>query len=146
MSSEDENLTEVPAFVEEHFDDPGAHRLAMQKFVVAVRALEDVIDHETGLLEQHQNPDFSDVNARKARGVRVLNQTMTDLAKFIDDDTRHEVETLLATLHGKLARNAQVLKIHLEAVGELAEMMQSAVEAQETDGTYNPFSLNAGKF
>jgi|GEM_PF-1241629 len=130
-------------------DKPGDscdYSLTMQKFVAAVKALEDVVDYETGQLEQHIDPDFADINARKARGVRILNQTMKELLKFLDDRKKHEAESLLQALQIKLQRNRELLEIHLEAVGELAEMMQSAIEAQETDGTYNPFSLNSGRF
>lgn len=146
MLTEEQSVTTVPAPEKENAGDSFGRNLAMQKFVAAVKALEDVVDHETGLLERHVNPDFADINARKTRGVRILNQTMAELAKYLDEDLNLEIESLLKMLKIKLERNSRVLKIHLEAVGELVNMLRSAFEAQETDGTYNPFSLNAGQF
>ncbi|RCL02552.1 MAG: hypothetical protein JSC188_000066 [Candidatus Tokpelaia sp. JSC188] len=127
-------------------NDPFDRNFAMQKFVAAIKALEDVIDRETSLLERRINPDFSDINARKARNLHILNRTMVELSKHLDENLNLEIENLLKMLKVKLERNSHILKIHLEAVGGLVNMLRSAFEAQETDGTYNPFLLNTGQF
>lgn len=146
MLTEEQSVTTVSAPERDNVGDSFGRNLTMQKFVAAVKALEDVVDHETGLLEQHVNPDFADINARKTRGVRILNQTIAELSKYLDEDLNLEIESLLKMLKIKLERNSRLLKIHLEAVGELVNMLRSAFEAQETDGTYHPFSLNTGQF
>ncbi|AQS40923.1 MAG: Hypothetical protein BHV28_02000 [Candidatus Tokpelaia hoelldobleri] len=118
-------------------------RLSMQKLTAAIRGLIEVVDHESGLLEQYRNPDYSEINARKARGIRVLNQTMTEYATELNEMERVEVEQHLATLQVRLDRNRVLLEMHLDAVGEMAQLLQQAYDEQEADGTYDPASLQA---
>lgn len=133
------------ASVTVHIDDPAARDIALARFVAVVNSLEEVVDYETGALEKHENPDYNDINARKARGLRDLNQSITDVARYFDDVVETKVETLLGGLKKKLERNSELLKIHLEAVTELSQMMQDAAREQETDGTYDPFTVNSGQ-
>jgi len=117
--------------------------LSMQKLTAAIRALIEVVDHESSLLEQYRNPDYSEINARKARGVRVLNQTMAEYATELNQMERIKVEQHLATLQVRLDRNRVLLEMHLDAVGEMAQLLQQACDEQEADGTYDPASLQA---
>ncbi|WP_295895845.1 flagellar protein FlgN [uncultured Bartonella sp.] len=133
------------ASVKVHIDDPAARDIALARFAAVVNSLEEVVDYETGALEKHENPDYNDINARKARGLRDLNQSITDVARYFDDVVETKVETLLGGLKKKLERNSELLKIHLEAVTELSQMMQDAAREQETDGTYDPFTVNSGQ-
>lgn len=133
------------ASVKVHIDDPAARDIALARFAAVVNSLEEVVDYETGALEKHENPDYDDINARKARGLRDLNQSITDVARYFDDVVETKVETLLGGLKKKLERNSELLKIHLEAVTELSQMMQDAAREQETDGTYDPFTVNSGQ-
>lgn len=133
------------ASVKVHIDDPAARDIALARFAAVVNSLEEVVDYETGALEKHENPDYNDINARKARGLRDLNQSITDVACYFDDVVETKVETLLGGLKKKLERNSELLKIHLEAVTELSQMMQDAAREQETDGTYDPFTVNSGQ-
>lgn len=133
------------ASVKVHIDDPAARDIALARFAAVVNSLEEVVDYETSALEKHENPDYNDINARKARGLRDLNQSITDVARYFDDVVETKVETLLGGLKKKLERNSELLKIHLEAVTELSQMMQDAAREQETDGTYDPFTVNSGQ-
>ena len=142
--SGEQNLAVVPAKV--HIDDPAARDVALARFAAVVNSLEEVVDYETDALEKHQNPDYNDINARKARGLRDLNQSMADVARYFDNVVESKVETLLGGLKKKLERNSELLKIHLEAVTELSQMMQEAAREQETDGTYDPFTINSGQY
>lgn len=127
-------------------DDPIARVIAMSRFTAAVSSLEEVVDYETEALEKNQNPNFNDINARKTRGLRDLNQSMEEVAKYMNDMVKTELETLLSGLATKLERNSELLKVHLEAVSELSQMIQDAARQQETDGTYDPFSVNNGRY
>ncbi len=142
--SGEQSMASAPV-VKAHINDPAARDVALARFAAVVNALEEVVDYETSALEQHQNPDYNDINARKARGLRDLNQSMTEVARYFDDSVENKVETLLNGLKKKLERNSQLLKIHLEAVTELSQMMQNAAREQETDGTYDPFTVNSGQ-
>lgn len=115
--------------------------LSMQKLTAAIRSLIEIVDHESSLLEQYRNPDYSEINARKARGIRVLNQTMTEYATELNEMERIEVEQHLATLQVRLDRNRVLLEMHLDAVGEMVQLLQQVCDEQEADGTYDPASL-----
>lgn len=132
--------------VKAHINDPAARDVALARFAAVVNSLEEVVDYETGALEKHENPDYNDINARKARGLRDLNQSITDVARYFDNVVEAKVETLLGRLKKKLERNSELLKIHFEAVTELSQMMQDAAREQETDGTYDPFTVNSGQY
>lgn len=128
-----------------HINDPAARDVALARFAAVVNSLEEVVDYETGALEKHENPDFNDINARKARGLRDLNLSMADVGRYFDDVVESKVEALLGGLQKKLERNSELLKMHLEAVTELSQMMQETAREQETDGTYDPFTVNTGQ-
>lgn len=132
--------------VKAHINDPAARDVALARFAAVVNSLEEVVDYETGALEKHENPDYNDINARKVRGLRDLNQSITDVARYFDNVVEAKVETLLGRLKKKLERNSELLKIHFEAVTELSQMMQDAAREQETDGTYDPFTVNSGQY
>lgn len=125
--------------------DPAARDTALARFAAVVSSLEEVVDYETSALEKNENPDYNLINFRKTRGLRDLNQSMSEVARYFDDVVETKVETLLGELKKKLERNSELLKIHLEAVGELSEMMQEAARERETDGTYDQFSVNNGQ-
>ncbi len=136
----------ISSITKKNKDDPIARVIAMSRFTAAVSSLEEVVDYETEALEKNQNPNFNDINARKTRGLRDLNQSMEEVAKYMNDMVKTELETLLSGLATKLERNSELLKVHLEAVSELSQMIQDAARQQETDGTYDPFSVNNGRY
>ena len=49
--------------------------------------------------------------------------------------------TAVVRLRDKLARNEAAIRAHLNAVNEVATIIQSAIQRSETDGTYS-----AGEF
>jgi len=50
-----------------------------------------------------------------------------------------DIQAQLDALQAKLSRNQHLLQTHMEAVNELVEMIHAAADAQETDGTYDPY-------
>lgn len=136
----------ISSITKQKKDDPVGRVIAVARFTAAVSSLEDVVDYETEALEKNQNPNFNDINARKTRGLRDLNQSMEEVAKYMNDMVKTELETLLRGLATKLERNSELLKVHLEAVSELSQMIQDAARQQETDGTYDPYSVNNGRY
>lgn len=144
MSLAEQGNEIVPVAVKKHIDDPAQRSIAMTRFIAAINSLEEVVDYETDTLEKNENPDYNDINARKTRGLRDLNQSMSEIVTYMNKAVESEVETLLGRLKKKLERNSELLKIHLEAVSELSQMMQKAAREQETDGTYDPFSISNG--
>ncbi|WP_412057553.1 flagellar protein FlgN [Bartonella sp. DGB2] len=124
--------------------NPMASEFAMQKFAAAIEGLGEVVDYESDILESNGNPDYNKINARKTRGLRDLNQAMGEVSVYLNDNMEESIARLLQGLQKKLERNSDLLKIHLEAVSELSQMMQMAVRSEETDGTYDPFSVKIG--
>lgn len=133
------------ALVKTQVNDPGARDIALTRFAAVIKSLEEVVVDETTALESNQNPDYNNINSRKTRGLRDLNQSLSDVARYFDDVVENQVETLLGGLKEKLVRNSELLQIHLEAVSEISQLMQDAERKQETDGTYDPFTINNGQ-
>ncbi|OPB31956.1 flagellar protein FlgN [Bartonella sp. AR 15-3] len=117
---------------------------AMTKFNAAIKGLSEVVDYESNMLENHGSPDYEEINLRKTRGLRDLNKSMKDVKRYMDQDIEIEVQRLLTDLQEKLNRNSELLRIHLEAVKDLSQIMRVAARAEETDGTYDPVLVNAG--
>ncbi|QPC85414.1 hypothetical protein GA830_00625 [Mesorhizobium sp. NBSH29] len=100
--------------------------------------IEEAVDDETASINTDVNFDVKASNARKSRYLYELTRAMkgfgdaSDLAVHRDGIIR---------LHDKLAANEAAIKAHLSAVGEVAALLQDAIRASETDGTYS-----AGQF
>ncbi|KEG18339.1 hypothetical protein [Bartonella bacilliformis] len=118
---------------------------AITKFMTAVKGLVEVVEYESTMLESHGTPDYEEVNLRKTRGLRDLNQSMKDVARYMDSNVETEVANVLSDLQVKLHRNSELLQTHLEAVRELSQIVQMAARAEDTDGTYDPILVNAGR-
>lgn len=96
--------------------------------------IEEALDDETQQIRTDLDFDLKASTARKSRCLYELSRAM----KGID-------ETEFLALHGeglkrlrlKLARNEAVLKAHLSAVGEVAALLQNAIQQAEADGTYS---------
>jgi len=114
----------------------------VRKLQAVLHQISAVIDDETQALKHHENPDFHDIKARKARGLQALSLLLDEIKpQMLDENSKMGIRTQFDQLRAKLAQNQQLLQIHMEAVGELVEMINSAAHAQETDGTYDPFCV-----
>jgi len=130
-------LTDTPMVI----DDSQRTRI-VRKLQAALRQISEVIDYETQALESHQTPDFQEIRAKKARGLQALSLLLDEIKpQILDDEHKAYLQPQLHQLQEKLARNQQLLQLHMEAVGELVEMINRAAHAQETDGTYDLFCL-----
>jgi len=112
----------------------------MQRLSASIKAIEDVLDYESEMLEKHGNPDFADIHARKERAIHALNLICQENPQISEPENKVFLADILESLQVKLARNERVLKIHLDAVGELVELISSTAQAREADGTYSPFA------
>ena len=84
------------------------------------------------------NYDLKASNARKSRYLYELSRAMKGVgaAQLIA-----EQRDAVVRLRDKLARNEAAIRAHLNAVNEVATLIQSAIQRSETDGTYS-----AGEF
>jgi hypothetical protein len=108
----------------------------------AIERLEDVIEQETKALKSRAAVDLEAFNVRKSQGLLELNRALRGLDGLVRDKV---VQARLAGLRAKLAVNQAVLKMHLEAVREVASVLADAIRDAESDGTYSPSIRNGGR-
>lgn len=100
--------------------------------------IEQAVDDETAAINTDPSFDVKASNARKSRYLYELTRVMKGIGDAaILADHRDDI----IRLHDKLAANEAALKAHMGAVGEVADLIQNAIRASETDGTYS-----AGQF
>jgi DNA repair ATPase RecN len=108
----------------------------------AIQRLEDLIDEETAALRAHKAMDLKDFNNRKSQALYEL----TRVSRQVEDVAGNpEILDRLKTLRSKLETNRNLIKIHMEAVGEVLTIMTEAIHEAESDGTYSVGIRNAGK-
>ena len=96
--------------------------------------LEEVVDQETAALRSHQVIDLKDFNNRKSHGLLELSRAMR---MFEGAELDKAIVARLDTLRDKLETNRAVLKMHLEAVREIATVISDVIRDSESDGTYS---------
>jgi hypothetical protein len=104
-------------------------------FERAIARLEEVVEQETVALKGRSAIDLNDFNNRKSQGLLDLNRALRGLDAPSKDTA---AMARLASLRAKLDANQAVLKMHLEAVREVARVLADAIRDAESDGTYSP--------
>jgi hypothetical protein len=107
---------------------------ALHNLLAVVQRLEEAVEQETAALEARAAVDLNDFNNRKSQGLLDLNRALRQLGEAARDPA---VTTRLAALRARLARNQAVLKMHLDAVREVATIVADAIRESESDGTYS---------
>lgn len=110
--------------------DPEAARAVV--FSVIAR-IEGYLDEETEALSKSLEFDFKTSNDRKSQGLLDLNQALRRLQKA---DVNADLQLRLAAFREKLAVNLRKIRLHLDAVKEIAAMLSEAIQNAESDGTY----------
>ena len=96
-----------------------------------------LLDRETTALRTRQPVDMDDLCDRKNQALLELSRIGRRLeAGAIDAELR----PVLHELREKLDENRAVLKLHLQAVGEVAEILAAAIRDADSDGTYSTHS------
>ncbi len=100
----------------------------------AVERLLLLLDRETTALRTRRSVDMGDLCDRKNQALLELSRIGRRLeGEPVDAAAR----ALLADLRVKLEENRTVLKFHLQAVGEVADILATAIRDVESDGTYS---------
>ncbi|WP_245263391.1 hypothetical protein [Azorhizobium doebereinerae] len=94
--------------------------------------LEQVVDQETAALEARRAIDLNEVNRLKSRSLLELSRAVRHLPERIEP----ELQGRLSELKRKLQRNCEVLAMHLQAAREISTILNGALRAAESDGTY----------
>jgi predicted Ser/Thr protein kinase len=116
--------------------------LTVAALTSSIERLEDTLDQETALLEAHKAVDFNDFNRRKSRSLLELSRIVRGLPARIAND---ELGRRLESVRAKLAQNQDLLRVHLAAVQEIADVLAGALREAESDGTYSTVSARAGR-
>jgi hypothetical protein len=101
-------------------------------FAVIAR-IEGYLDEETHALDKSLKFDFKTSNDRKSQGLLDLNQALRRLQK---SDVNTDLQLRLAQFREKLSVNLRKIRLHLDAVKEIAAMLSDAIQNAESDGTY----------
>jgi hypothetical protein len=100
----------------------------------AIRRLEAVVEEETALLRQGAVRDLKSFNERKSLALIELNRALRMMTGAEPDAA---LRRLLEQLNAKLEANRRVLKLHVDAVREIAGIIAQSMRDAESDGTYS---------
>ena len=99
-----------------------------------IRRIEEAIDEETASIRSDPRFDIAASNARKSRHLYELNRVTRGIEP---GDYHADHQEALQRLREKLVVNEQAILAHLNAVKEVADILQDAIQRAETDGTYS---------
>jgi len=100
----------------------------------AVERTEGLLDEETFALKDRRSIDLVSFIRRKNQGLLEITRAARALRDY---EVEPVVTDRLASLKEKLERNQAVLRLHLEAVREVAELLAKAARDADSDGTYS---------
>lgn len=103
-----------------------------------IRRIEEAVDVETAAIKTDVNFDLKASNARKSRYLYELNRATRGLDPTM---VGFETQSSLARLREKLELNERAILAHLNAVKEVATMVQDAIQHSENDGTYSAYEF-----
>ncbi len=102
--------------------------------LAALKRLEATVEAETEALLAHRPADHAALNAAKSQSLLEL----TRLTRGLDAESLDAATAIhLARLRDKLARNQEVVALHLRAVEEIGETLAEAALRADSDGTYS---------
>lgn len=96
--------------------------------------IEETVEAETASIRTDVRFDIKASNARKSRYLYELNKAIAGLSGA---SVPREHQGIIVRLREKLAANERAILAHLNAVGEVASLMQDAIQRSEADGTYS---------
>lgn len=99
-----------------------------------IMRLEEIIDQETEALRSRNAVDLKGFNDRKSQALLEL----TRLLRHVQGGAGNpQLMSRMASVRAKLDVNRALLKMHLEAVREIATTLSDAIRDAESDGTYS---------
>lgn len=126
-------LTEKPAALPVPPDRPAGGPWAGNLLAILAR-IEEAVETETAGIRSDPRFDVKASTARKSRHLYELSKATRGLAP---GDLQAEHRAGLLRLRDKLAANEAALRAHMSAVGEVAQILQNAIQGAEGDGTYS---------
>lgn len=115
-------------------EPPGIQSPGSMALRNAAARLAQALDCETTALKERRPVDMGELSDRKNQCLLELSRISRTVAP---DALDPQLTALLRELRGKLEENRSVLKLHLEAVQEVADVLASVIRDAESDGTYS---------
>lgn len=107
---------------------------ALMNLSAIIGRIEETVEAETAAIRTDIRFDIKASNARKSRYLYELNKA----ASGLDGTQLQEKHRAgITRLREKLAANEAAILAHLNAVSEVASLMQDVIERAEADGTYS---------
>lgn len=107
----------------------------MTHLVDVMRRLTSLLDEETAALRDGNHALLGDFRDRKGHGLLELSRAVSGLRHGEIADVR--IEPTIKELRSRLETNLDVVKLHLDAMNELTEVIANAIRESEWDGTYS---------
>lgn len=104
-----------------------------QPFERTIERIIGLVEEETSALLRRAPLDWEDYAERKAR----LLADFTRAARALGGEPSPALLAMLQLLRRVLARNQEVLGLHLDAAHQVTRMLHEAISARESDGTYD---------
>lgn len=106
-----------------------------------MQRVERIVDSETAALRSRGAVDFREFNNGKSQALLEFSLAVRSLEGTTLDD---QLVARLRTLRNKLETNRVVLRMHLEAVREVAGVVADTIQDTEWDGTYSQHAGGGG--
>lgn len=106
-----------------------------------INRIEETVEEETASIRTDVGFDIRASNARKSRYLYELNRAV---GTFRDTQLPDEQREMILRLREKLAANEAAILAHLNAVSEVATIIQDTIQKAEADGTYSASAFATG--
>lgn len=104
--------------------------------------IEEAVDAETSSIRTDVGFDIKASNTRKSRYLYELNRAIAGLNNGPLTD---EQRGMILRLREKLSANEAAILAHLNAVSEVATIIQDTIQRSEADGTYSANEFGKGQ-
>ena len=135
-------MAKVGTFMQSPHRNGSNDGTALMNLSAIIGRIEETVEAETASIRTDIRFDIKASNARKSRYLYELNKAVSGLG---EQSLGHEHRDSIVRLREKLAANEAAVLAHLNAVSEVAALMQDAIQRAEADGTYtaNEFGRTA---
>ena len=106
------------------------------RLAAIIAHLSEVVGEETAHLRRGAAVDLKVANDRKSQALLELTRALRQVEPSVARDAA--VAARLAELRSRLEQNQAILKLHLEAVREVSNIVCAVIRHAESDGTYSP--------
>lgn len=121
-------------FMQPEAPDNNSSGTALMNLSAILGRIEEIVDAETAAIRTDVRFDIKASNLRKSRYLYELNKAVSGLGDTALGDEHRDG---IIRLREKLSANEAAILAHLNAVTEVATLMQDAIQRAEADGTYS---------